>query len=338
VIGPALVLLGSYLAVSPGGDLFMLPKLLAIFTGAFLCLLRPSGPATLRPYFLLWLAGMAVSAHSAQSWLGLYRSPTAGILGAVAVWLSYEAGAVSLCGELNWLFITVGAAICSVLALLQLLPAAPFHGLIPNGRSIGTIGSPPYLGCMLALALPVGGAWALPVIVLALLATRSKAAIIGAMVGVAVKRRMWDSRIHIWAFAFGAVVAIATLNRGASDTMRIYIWQMAWKAFLAHPMLGVGADNFGDAFITLRGPAWIEAGGRGLSGAENAHNLLLNILATGGVLGLVTRGILAWKAWPTVRSSMTLTACYASVLAYSLFNPTPFMAWSVLAFMLGSAS
>ena len=327
-----LLLLGAYLAVSPGGDLFMLPKLACIFTGAFLCLWRPSGPGALRPYFLLWLAGMAVSAYSAQSWIGLYRSPTAGILGAAAVWLSYEAGLTDT--PRAWKWVTIGAAICSLLALVQLVPACPFHSLVPNGRAIGTIGSPPFLGCMLALALPVaGGAWAMPVIVLALLATRSKAAILGAVAGAVVQRPKLA-----WGFIPLIPFIVFILNRGASDTMRLYIWAMAWKAFLAHPLLGVGADNFGDAFITLRGPAWIEAGGRGLSASENAHNLILNVLATGGLVGLAARGLLAWRAWPRVCRSVPLTASYASVLVYSCFNPVPFEAWAVLAFMLGSTA
>ncbi len=327
--GAAVLILGSYLAVSPGGDLFMLPKLVAIFAGAFLCLWRPQRPGTLRPYFLLWLAAMAVSAHSAQSWIGLYRSPTAGVAGALAVWLSYEAGLTASIAD--WPLITVGAAVAGLLALVQLVPACPFHGLVPNGRAIGTIGSPPFLGCMLALALPVGGAWAMPVIVLALLATRSKAAILGALVGAAVR---W--RVPTWVLGLGAVAVVVALNRVGSDTMRLYIWAMAWKAFATHPFLGVGADNFGDAFITLRGPAWIEAGGRGLSGAENGHNLILNVLATGGLLGAAARGLLAWKVWPMVRYRPRLLACCASVLAYSCFNPTPFMAWAVLAYMVGS--
>ena len=321
MIGPALIILGSYLAVIPGGDIFMLPKLVAIFAGAFLCLLRPSKPGMLRPYFLIWLAAMAVSASSAQSWIGLYRSPTAGMLGASAVWLGYEAGLTSSIAD--WPLITVGAALAGLLALVQLVPACPLHGLVPNGRAIGTIGSPPFLGCMLA--------WAVPVIVLALLATRSKAAILGALVGAAVR---W--RVPAWVLGLGAVAVVVALNRVGSDTMRLYIWAMAWKAFASRPWLGVGADNFGDAFIALRGPAWIAAGGRGLSGAENAHNLILNVLATGGLLGLFTRGYLAWKAWPLVRYRPRLLACCASVLAYSMFNPVPFMAWAVLAFMVGS--
>ncbi len=331
MIGPALLLLGAYLPVSPGGDMFMLPKLVAIFAGASVCLYqcKKRQEHSLRPYFLVWLAVMALSASSAQSWLGLYRSPTAGILGAVAVWLSYEAGLVS--DRTAWRWVPIGAAICSALALAQLIPGSPWHGLVPNGRAIGTIGSPPFLGCMLTLALPVSGpAW--PVIVLALLATRSKAAILGAIAGVAVSRR-----VPAWALALGALVTVVALNRGASDTTRIYIWSVAWRTFLAHPMLGVGADNFGDAFITLRDATWLTLGERGAqSGSENAHNLLLNVLATGGLVGLAARGLLAWRAWPAVRDDRALLACYASVLVYSCFNPVPMMAWAVLAFMMGS--
>src|ERR1035437_1710951 len=125
MIGPALILLGSYLAVSLGGDIFMLPKLVVIFAGASVALYqcKKRQEHSLRPYFLLWLAAMAVSAHSAQSWLGLYRSPTAGLLGATAVWLSYEAGRAS--DERAWKWVTVGAAVCSLLALVQLVPACP---------------------------------------------------------------------------------------------------------------------------------------------------------------------------------------------------------------------
>ena len=326
----SLLILGAYLAVNPfGGDIFMLPKLVAIFTGAFFCLLRPSKPGTLRPYFLLWLASMAVSAYSAQSWIGLYRSPTAGIMGAAAVWLSYEAGLAS--DARAWKWVTIGAAICSLLALVQLVPACPFHGLVPNGRAIGTIGSPPFLGCMLALAAQIGPSFASPVILLALFATRSKAAIIGLFAGLGIRYR-----IPAWALVLVALPSIILLNRHGSDTMRIYIWGIAWKAFLAHPLLGVGADNFGDAFMALRGPAWIEAGGRGLSAAENAHNLILNVLATGGLVGLAARCYLTIKAYPLIRTSRALTASYASVLVYSLFNPVCFEAWAVLAFMLGS--
>lgn len=331
MIGPALLLLGAYLAISPGGDMFMLPKLVAIFAGAFLCLWRPQRTGTLRPYFLLCLGAMAMSAHSTQSWIGLYRSPTVGIAGALAVWLSYEAGLTAT--PRAWKWVKAGAASCSVLALLQLIPRAPFHGILSEagGRAIGTIGSPPLMGCMLALALPLGGAWTILVIATAILAARSKAAILGAIAGAAVR---W--RVPAWAAGIGAVAVVVALNRGASDTMRIYIWGIAWKVFLAHPLLGVGAENFGDAFMGLRGPAWIEAGGQGMSAAENAHNLLLNVLATGGVFGIITRGILAWKAWPAVRSSAALMASCVSVLVYGLFEPVPFMAWAVLAFMVGS--
>lgn len=329
MIGPALLLLGSYLAASPGGDMFMLPKLFCVFLGAFLCLWRSWRPAQLRPWFLLWIAAMALSAQSAQSWLGLHRSPTVGILGAVAIWLSYEAGLC--CGTRAWRWITVGAAICSLLALVQLVPACPFHGLVPNGRAIGPIGSPPYLGCMLALAAPLSVSFASPVILLALFAARSKAAIIGLFAGLAIR-----FRIPTWAIGIVAVTAVLLMNRHDSDTMRIYIWGIAWKTFLTHPLLGVGADNFGDAFIAMRGPAWIEAGGMGLSAAENAHNLILNILATGGLVGLAARGLLAWKCWPIIRRDNRVLAAYASVLAYGMFNPIPFTAWAVLAFMLGT--
>ena len=191
MIAPAILLLGSYLAVGPGIDMFLYPKLLAILIGALLCQKGTPHESPLRAYFplILGLAAMSAAAGASplQSALGLYRSSTAGLIGLSAAWMAYEAGRHRSVDD--WGLLVFGAASCSILALLHLYPGAPWHGLIPNGRVIGTVGSPPYLGCMLALAVPVAAARApraLLFILPALLATRSKAAILGAIASIGI--------------------------------------------------------------------------------------------------------------------------------------------------------
>lgn len=354
MIGPAILLLGSYLALSPGVDFFLYPKLMAIFVGARLCL-TPGPAPELRPYFLAVLAVAAASALAGasplQSFLGLFRSPTAGFLGLAAAWAAYEAGYCRSTSD--WWLITLGASVCSLVALAQLHPAAPWHVLVPSGRAIGPIGSPPFLGCMLALAIPLAAAReprALLFIGPALLATRSKAGIIGAVAGMAVlvlllfRNRINRRALLLWS-ALAILTACVVLNRGMSDVARIEIWRIAWRAFVARPLLGWGPDNFLDAFMQLRGLTWLEAGEHnGIGAAENAHNVVLNVLATQGLLGLAAHATLAWEAvrklllaseWFDDDSDILL-ASGAAVLAYSMFNPVPFMAWAVLAFMAGT--
>ncbi len=356
--GPAILLLGSYLAVGPGIDMFLYPKILAILVGAFLCQRGAAHDGPLRPYFPLIL-GLAVLSAAAgasplQSALGLYRSSTAGLMGLAAAWAAYEAGRHRTADD--WGLIVLAGASCAILALIQYLPGAPLHGLIPNYRAIGTVGSPPYLGCMLALALPVAAARsprALLFILIALVATQSKAAIIGGVIGMAVFvlldfwRIIRPAMVALWTLGIIAFACLA-LNRGLSDVTRIQIWKTAWAAFLAKPWLGWGPDNFLDAFMKLRSPAWLEAAEHaGDSATDAAHNVILHILATRGLAGMaasLAAAVAAGRAllnqapesiWNHQERNILAASC-AAVLAYSMFNPTPFMAWCVLSFMLGS--
>lgn len=355
MIGPAILLLGSYLAVSSGVDMFLYPKLLATLIGAFICQTGPKQDGALRPAILFVLVAALISALGSmsplQSLMGLFRSPTAGILGLSTVWMSYEAGLHRKATD--WGFITVGAAICSFLAIIQLHPLAPWHSLVPGVRAIGTVGSPPYLGCMLALAVPVAfiqSPHALLFIIPALIATRSKAAIIGAMAGICVMfflmfRERINKRVIILAGCSLCIFPLVLFNRGQSDIMRIETWRIAWAAFLEHPLFGCGPDNFIDAFIRLRTPAWAEAAGiGGMTASENAHNIVLHILATRGIIGFIFSvailiGAIARLTNPYAWNQtdrQTALAAGAAVIVYALFNPTPVSAWCVLAFMVGS--
>jgi O-Antigen ligase len=64
----------------------------------------------------------------------------------------------------------------------------------------------------------------------------------------------------------------------ASGTARYVLWQVAWKDFAAHPLLGVGTQNYEATFYRLRErSSWFSA--------RQPHTLPLEILGERGVVG-----------------------------------------------------
>lgn len=316
-----MILLASYLPMSPGVDAFLLPKLFLIFVGVALFSnpRRAWKQRRLRlPFIALIGAALLSGLVSESPWqavLGRQMSPTYGVVGLLAAWLCYEAGEPGWERPLLW-----GAGGCAAVALLQYLPGFPMPPV--SGRAFGTIGSPPMMGCMLALAFPVAGLALRPFLAAAIFASASRAGSLGALAGM-----LWT--FPAWRLPGAAAVALGAAtwagSRPMGDSMRLHTWILAWRAFLERPLLGVGPDCFHDAFLRLRGPEWPAPPS---AMQDNAHCLPLNILATQGLLGAVTWGRLLWAA--------PATASLVAVLVYGLFEPIPFMAWCVVAYQWGA--
>ena len=68
----------------------------------------------------------------------------------------------------------------------------------------------------------------------------------------------------------------ADLRSGVS---RIEIWQASWKMFAAHPILGVGLGGYWAAITAYHDAS-------GVSTPQEAHNDYLELLSSGGVIGL----------------------------------------------------
>ena len=68
----------------------------------------------------------------------------------------------------------------------------------------------------------------------------------------------------------------ADLRAGVS---RIEIWQASWKMFAAHPILGVGLGGYWAAITAYHDAS-------GVSTPQEAHNDYLELLSSGGVIGL----------------------------------------------------
>lgn len=327
----ALIIFGSYLAVGPGIDLFGLPKLLCIVLGATF---TPWKERTqLRTPFLLLIGAAVVSALASetpiQSLLGHQGSATLGVLGLVAFWMAYEAGCgykYDICGSKTPRNMVLRAAvICAIIAVA----ASPYLSI--NHRAFGSQGSPPFLGCMLALAFPLTypltntrrilGAI---IICLGIYFSGSRAGIIGAAAGL-----IWvavPARYRLVALIAPASIAVLATLRAQGDAIRLAIWPIAWRAFTEHPFLGVGPDNLGDFLMRVRDSSW-PANPEHV--ADHAHNIGLHVLATQGLLGAVM--------WCNLILRAPMTAPLVAVLAYSLFNPCPFQCWAVLAFMWGAS-
>ncbi len=142
--------------------------------------------------------------------------------------------------------------------------------------------------------------------------TRSKTAYVtpvlavGALVGLYWTRH-WLARHAKPAFwiglagvilIFGAVVAYG-LHFGTlpSDSLsfRWRYWVAAWHLFEAHPLLGVGWNNFGEHYLRFRLPVAAEE-------IQDPHNFILRILTELGIVGgLLLAAWLGRLAWETTR-------------------------------------
>lgn len=101
-------------------------------------------------------------------------------------------------------------------------------------------------------------------------------------------------------------------SRNYSLAQRDLIWNRGLTGWRAHPVFGLGMDNYG-AFPETRLKAWLAAEGReyvpgDYAGAPHAHSLYLNTLVERGIVGLVALLALlaAWavrlvRAWPAAR-------------------------------------
>lgn len=346
VVPAVLIVLGAYVAYFPFiMGAYQTPKFLCIAAGAFWGLRRGSASVEppLRRAFLAVIASAAVSAAASGSpihaFAGHANSFSMAFPGLLLAWLAYEAGVVS--GTTSTYprthgVLLLGAALTSLAAVSQAALGFPSVGPIPNNRAYGLIGSPPFLGCMLALAAPltwVRGWIVRGLLVAAIILSGSRAGALG--YAAAMGAYLFGFRRALTA-AGAALAAGLLLTRGAgrflSDETRVHIWSTAVKAIAERPLLGWGPDGFSDAFMAMRDPSYW--GDRSHMAVESAHSLGLDVLVFYGVVGAAVWGFLGWRV---VRQGYPkeVSAAALGVLAYGCFNPTPFTAFAVLAYLWG---
>ena len=214
------------------------------------------------------------------------------------------------------------------------------------GRSYAPFGSPIFLGAWLAVA----GAWVIPgsswpywlLWGLALAATKTRGAMLAAVVGLLITNRKVLYRFLMANKAVMSVPFILVMAWGAfrqdgvskSDSGRIALYAVCAKAIKERPFFGWGPENAVYAIQKHRDNRFNEIYGPTTQG--HCHNQLLeDAIAGGALMPLVTLLLALWIfLHMTGDSGRGAFAAYACV---GLFNPIP-ISVSVLGALIVSAN
>ena len=310
---------------------------------------------------LLFLFAVATSLVFAEDgWLGLvgrYNNFTWGLLG-VAIAFFYHLAAASSAGveeagltreNVRGLRVIAAAgAVLGVYAVAQGQGLTAIPSTLAGGRAIGTIGSPTDLGLVLALILPiavdVSPVYALGV-TLGLAASGARGAWLAAAIGLLVYalRQPKGRRLLLPLLVIGGVGVSCMAARGASrfrksDAERIEIWKIARTAIAERPLIGHGPDSFGNAFKRLKTEGFVRVQLSDRHVQEDAHNDVLQVLATLGLFGLLAYVILGLSAFASVWSHPAGLGALTALFVNAKVNPLPIEAVVLAAVIVGLAS
>lgn len=365
-----LAIAGSLLAVSPfHAASYSLPKLVALSAGALLAwaiLSWRGAPGRSTPLdrpllacAAVLLASFAVSSDLFLSFIGRYQMYSLGLLPLALCAVFFSAAVRSGQAEEPLPLLRLCAAVSIVMGVHAMLQAAGVEPIaymphkFPQGRAVGTLGNPVYLGACLVALFPLalglaldkegrdrwlGGAGAAGVMA-GLFASGSRGAFLGAAAGAVVYlglsgrlrapggRRIWMGAIVVILVA-GLAASMRLRRFSVSDSARLAMWDSALKASRAAPWLGSGPDTFESLLRRSRSDDFIRALGPN-AGQANAHNDLLQALTTTGVLGLAAYLWLAWAlaalAWRSRGDPYRAAAAgaLAGLFLQAKVNPVP---------------
>jgi putative inorganic carbon (HCO3(-)) transporter len=260
-------------------------------------------------------------------WEGLLTIATYGLVFWLAVQLlSGEADARGL----TWSLLLSGYVV-AVVAILQSAFGLLGGGYFPQGNGIirasATLANPDFLGIFLAMLLPVAFSKVVSrrpvttrvlvsnlvvVLLLGLLATFTRAAWIGAAIGVVVVVVLRRGRFHVWPFVISVAVFVvglallagiaatrpsngqggigqALLGRMASSTdlgsgtaaHRIETWGDTLALIASRPIVGFGPDTFGLVYPQF------QTSNKHLEFWDKPHQDALGVAASQGIIGLL---------------------------------------------------
>lgn len=182
--------------------------------------------------------------------------------------------------------LSIGAAAVAVVSIGQyILQGLGVMGSMPGGRSVGTIGGPPYLGNYLAVILPISRPWAFPVILGGLGTSLSRGAWIAALGGlfpvIFWKWRRFTKPFLAVSALIGALAASKVgFDPGITDLGRIEAALGSVQSGVRNPVVGVGPSSLAvraNTQDTSKTQHW----------HTHSHNDILEAFATTGAVGLV---------------------------------------------------
>lgn len=297
---------------------------------AFGLLARPRGHAPRSVVGACWVAAgvFVVSALSTATPLAslVGRYPRYEGLPMIAAYGAFIVVGARLLGDrtlrttaLNAL--SVSAVVQAAVSVAQVLtaPGERVTGLVGNSTTLGILG---VLGlALLGIAateshsrLHVVGFFASG---LCLTLSASRGALLGSFAAALVasvllgrrRSRAWWAPTAVLGLLVAAMLLLPTGRArltGASPFAeatingRLLLWQETWSLFLAHPILGVGPSRFVDSIGAFHTPAWAAAVGP-YAPPDSPHQVILQVLAATGVLGLIALlGLAIVVLWPLV--------------------------------------
>ena len=223
--------------------------------------------------------------------------------------------------------ISVSGLLVSVYAICQLFGVDFISWSEParvTGRAVSSFGQPNYLACWLVIVLPLAAylisvsknkinraTWSIIFIVelLALFTTGSRA-VLFTFLSVSVAWLFWFSyqknlltRKKLLAIIFSGVIILVlfltflavsnssrftelTNLKQGSAAVRLDLWQNGFKSFIKKPLLGYGLENQTEAYVAyykIDDALYAKPN----TYSDRAHNLILDILLTSGIIGLL---------------------------------------------------
>lgn len=119
------------------------------------------------------------------------------------------------------------------------------------------------------------------------------------------------------------------------DLARLDLWKLAWESFLREP-LGTGPDTFEQTYRMHRTPAMLEHLGPGQM-QTHAHNAILQILSTEGILALFAVAYLSGHMrQPQTKKEWAVALAVICLFVNLMVNPTSLEVMAVGAYLFGS--
>ena len=289
--------------------------------------------------------------------------------------------------RVRWLGWTLGVAslVIAGYASLQAIGADPIRwaDLDSRARPFGTLGNPDFYGQYVSVAVVASAAVALfagpgrrwlrgasaalgAVSAVMLVLTSTRGAVIGVVAGAMVLGVLWIrragatrsalARLALGGLAVLGALTLVVLTTPLGDRLvaatnvenvqdRVRIYTAGSQIFLDNPALGVGFENFAVAYPRYAEPEGI----KGNRTQTSAHNWILHIAATTGIVGLAATvallGAFAVHLWKRARdddalallaSGGALAAFYGSGLVLPGAQSIQWIPWACVGVALAS--